>query len=133
MKSVILAGVMAMTAVPAIVSAAPDDTTLQKMLEAIAQVESGGRDIGVHPDGASWGRYGVTYVALDELIRLGRWHTPAAQTDLADPVINMTVATEYLLLMYERHGSSWYAAVGWYHGGTWLARDEYAQRVWGHL
>ncbi|NLF40952.1 lytic transglycosylase domain-containing protein [bacterium] len=107
---------------------------LQRVLASIGQVESGGRDLGVHPDGASWGRYGVTHAALEELIRVGRWHTPAEQTDLSDPAINETVATEYLLLMYERNGHSWREAVGWYHGAaSWAARDAYARKVWQNL
>jgi len=103
-----------------------DPVMLVKVMKAISLVESGGKDLEVHPDGYSFGRYGVTRIAVAELIRLKK--LPDREYDLTNPDINKTVAMKYLVLMYERYGT-WWVAVGRYHGGGSKRREEYAARV----
>ena len=127
-------GALMMAAVTGATSAAPEPHMVEHILGAIAQIESGGQDIGVHPDGVSYGRYGVTTQgALAECIRMGVIPGVVASYDLSDPAHNARVARAYLLLMYERHGHSWFRATGWYHGGNVSARDDYAARVFDRL
>ena len=99
-----------------------DNVMCRRVLEAIGQVESGGKNIGVHPDGVSYGKYGVTMIAVREL--------HFREEGLKDPEENKFIARLYLQEMYRRH-KCWFKATGFYHGGSREARDEYALKVFG--
>lgn len=72
------------------------------ILYAISQIESDGVDIGEHSDGVSYGRYGVTHIAVDELKRNGL--IPMDEViDLTDPIQNRICATQYLILLSSKH------------------------------
>ena len=130
---VIIGGVMSMSAM-VVWPKDIDDAMVGRLIKAIGLVESGGDNLGVHPDGVSCGRYGVTQVAVDELKsdRVRRkypsCYLDGGVYDLTWPEINELVARKYLLYMYLRH-KTWWKAVGWYHGGDELRRDRYAGKV----
>jgi hypothetical protein len=112
------------------------DAAITNVLAGIAMVESGGRDMGVHPDGVSYGRYGLTLVAVRELERCGDVSREelrmleANPAQLAAPDRNARLAWLYLRVMYEQHAcGSWIEAAGWYHGGNAERRRAYADRV----
>ena len=113
-----------------------DDPLIDKMLNGIGYVESGNNDYpngkALHRDGKSYGRYGVTKMALKEMQRLDRVPQHWTEKDLQNRLVNYSVAYEYLLYQYEKC-KSWYKAVGWYHGGDDKRRDEYANKVFKHL
>ena len=110
----------------------PDDAMCAKMLRGIAHVESKDKDIGLHADGLSFGRYGVTQVAVDELVRVKM--LDRRDVDLADPTINAMVARLYLLLQFERAGGSWWNSVERYHGNSdKSANSAYAAKVWAAM
>ena len=110
-----------------------DRAQLSRVMRAIAQVESSNRDIGVHPDGVSYGKYGVTAIAMKELQRLEILSPNMQKEWLLIPETNEIAARQYLMLMFNRHGKCWYKAVGWYHGGDANQREEYANKVYSHL
>lgn len=101
-------------------------TDLRDVLSGIEQVESTGRDIGLHRDGVTYGRYGVTYMAVRELQRIG-WlaKTPV---DLRDPKTNRRVARLYLEYLKKRYGS-WWHAVQHYNPRS----KTYARKVWAAM
>lgn len=99
---------------------------LQDVLHGIQMVESGGRDIGLHPDGVTYGRYGVTYLAVRELQRL-RLVTDA-KVNLRDPATNKRMAELYLVHLHRRYGS-WWEAVRHYNPRS----PGYARKVWGEM
>ena len=70
------------------------------VIDAIGQVESGNRDLNRHADGQSYGRYGITQIAVNELIRSGI--IAGCKYDLTDPNVNREMAEKYLSLMYVR-------------------------------
>ena len=110
-----------------IATTATCDYTCEDVLEAIAQVESSNRALGIHPDGVSYGRYGVTRIALREL---GKTIDISEHLDLTVDWINRYCAWEYLRLMYTRHKcASWVEAAGWYHGGDATNRAAYVQKI----
>ena len=113
-----------MTAVLALLAAVPDARagSLDDVLFGIGQVETGGRDVGLHKDGVSYGQFGVTYVAVRELQRVRLLNDK--DVDLQDPATNRKVAGLYLEYLHSRHGS-WEKAVAKYNP---MARD-YAPRV----
>ena len=106
-----------------------DPRMLEKLLIEIARVESGGKNIGVHSDGVSYGKYGVTMIAVRELQRVGIVDNNFRESWLKLPEQNEYIARLYLQEMYRRH-KSWYLAVGYYHGGDKRARVRYAERVY---
>lgn len=113
-----------------------DELMLAKVLRAIAQVESGGKAVGIHPDGTSHGTHGITTTACRELIRLNKLSEIPDSATLAVPETNERLARLYLTAMYldnARGGHSWWLAVGWYHGGDRKEREAYAAKVWGCL
>ena len=71
--------------------------TKEQVLDAIAYVESGNKAIGVHPDGVSFGRHGVTYGAVKELRRVNILKT--IWVDLREDRANRRIAAKYLELM----------------------------------
>jgi hypothetical protein len=110
----------------------PDDAMCAKMLRGIAQVESKDKDIGLHADGVSHGRYGVTQVSVDELVRVKM--LDRRDLDLDDPTVNAMVARLYLLVQFERAGGSWWNAVEKYHGNRdKTANSSYAAKVWAAM
>jgi len=125
-KPILLSVILVMTALGDTMQAEVDMVGV--FMDAIAEVESGGRDIGRHADGISVGKYGVTAFAVAELRRVGVL-PPVPVIDLFNPHDNALVAREYLLLMLKRHGYCWGRALGAYHGGSEKAQDEYATKV----
>ncbi len=122
--------------------------TLDEVLYGIRMAESrdGARkDIFPHPDGSSWGVYGVTQKAVDELIRCkklvrfaettairieGFYFRIVGEWTLADPEACAAVAEGYLLLMHLQHTCpGWLEAAGWYHGGCSERRRKYMKTV----
>ncbi len=103
------------------------DYSCNDVLKAIAVVESSNRDLGVHPDGKSYGRYGVTKIAVRELQKT---IDISESIDLTYPKANEHAAREYLRLMYNRHKcTNWVQAAGWYHGGGESNRAAYIERI----
>jgi len=101
--------------------------TKERVLWAIGQVESGGKDIGLHPDKISYGRYGVTSIAAKELYRLG---LVSVLNGYKNPVGNHFAAHEYLMLMARRHNvQNWLLAAGYYHSSTPDVREAYMLRI----
>lgn len=101
-------------------------TDIDDVLHGIQMVESSGRDIGRHPDGVTYGRYGVTYMAVKELRRLGR--IDGRPVDLVNPATNKRIATLYLKYLKQRYGS-WWRAVEHYNPGS----STYARKVWAEM
>jgi len=99
----------------------------KEILWAIAEVESGNKDIGLHPDKISYGRYGITKLAATELWRYGKI------TDLNSYKTvegNKFAANEYLMLMARRHNvQNWLLAAGYYHSSTPDLREAYMLRI----
>lgn len=121
---------------PAAVAHTLDDAMLAKVLKAIAQVESGGRDVEVHADGISHGRYGITMMACRELLRIGKLSAVPDPEDLDVPETCERLARLYLIALYQddaRGGQSWWLTVCYYHGGNRTDREAYAAKVWGCL
>ena len=122
MKYKLILLVIAITSLIALCDYSCDD-----VLKAIAIVESSNRAIGMHPDGASYGRYGVTKIAVREL---SKTIDISEGIDLKVDWINKYVAWEYLRLMYNRHGcTNWVEAAGWYHGGDLSNRAVYIEKI----
>jgi hypothetical protein len=121
-----------------------DVVTFEKVYAAILEHEPRGMDNpdGVHPDGVSWGRSGVTRMASDRLVE--EWERgervgalPPGDYDLADPAVNELVGREYLRLGLRKRGHLW-GAVEFYHGdkpGTRAPKGKqtYAETVWSGL
>jgi hypothetical protein len=117
-------------------TAATTDVSIFEAMSYIALIESGNKDIGKHPDGMSWGRYGITVAAVRELARVGDVSnaTMAAiakePQKLADPALNEQYAYLYLRLCYdEHHCTNWVDAAGWYHGGEISRQCKYKNRI----
>ena len=89
-------------------------------------VETGNRDIGLHPDGVTYGRYGVTYMAVRELRRI-KW-IGKARVDLRRPHENKRIASLYLQYLEQRYGS-WWEAVRHYNPRS----NSYARKVWAAM
>jgi len=101
--------------------------TKERVLWAIGEVESGNKDIGLHPDNISYGRYGVTSIAAEELHRLG---LIKLRSSYKNPVGNHFAAHEYLMLMARRHNvQNWLLAAGYYHSSTPDLREAYMLRI----
>ena len=128
MKYLTLTFLIAMTMI--IRAGEHDQRQASRILRAIAEVESGNKDIGKHPDGVSYGKYGVTMAAVNELKRLGIL-SPNVQEDwLLIPETNELVARLYLNLMYRRT-KCWWKAVKKYHGaGNDAENEQYVRKVW---
>jgi hypothetical protein len=123
--------------------------TADDVLYGIRWVESRDgqrKDIYPHPDGSSWGVYGVTHwavLALDEngvltfdqagraILTIDDFRFVCAEWDnLANPAFNCAAAEAYLMLMKKLHKcKNWIEAAGWYHGGDQNEREEYMEEV----
>lgn len=99
---------------------------IDDVMEGIELVESGGKDIGRHPDGVTFGRYGVTYMAVRELRRLRI--IDDTDVDLMVPEANARIARLYLQHLKQRYGS-WWEAVVHYNPRS----RSYARRVWAAI
>jgi hypothetical protein len=99
---------------------------LDDVMHGIQMVETGGRDIGLHPDGVTYGRYGVTYMAVKELQRI-KW-IDSSNVDLSDPATNKRIATLYITYLKDRYGS-WWEAVKHYNPRS----SSYARKVWAAI
>lgn len=92
------------------------------VLYQIMCVESGGRKIGFHPDGQSYGYFGLTKVACEEI------------DETFPPRNELRCARKYLRLMADRHcpdkvgDDRLYTAAGYYHGGGKNRRNGYAAK-----
>jgi hypothetical protein len=99
---------------------------LDEVMHGIAIVETGDRDIGLHPDGVTYGRYGVTYMAVRELQRL-KW-IDGTRVNLREPAVNRRIASLYLKYLRKRYGS-WWEAVRHYNPRS----GSYARKVWAAM
>jgi len=113
--------------------------TLEKAMRGIALVESGGHDMGIHKDGVSWGKYGVTMTAVAQLSKLGLisqeefMEVQQSPKMIAEPERNERYARHYMSWQYVSHmkhdGSDRSFAVGRYHGGNEKRQGKYIERV----
>lgn len=116
----IVLAVVACGAVTAVAAAAHAQRerapSLGAVLYGVGMKESGGRDVGLHDDRLSVGRYGVTITAVHELERVSRLRRGVVKfADLYDPIVNEQVAVAYLQWLIEREGGV-RAALCAYHG-----------------
>ena len=105
-----------------------DPQMTERILSAIAKIESGNRNLGIHSDGVSYGKYGVTMIAVRELQRNHILAAHISEKDLLIPMTNELAAREYLKLMYKKY-KCWYKAAGAYHSQQPEKRDAYAKKV----
>lgn len=100
------------------VAGMPNMTTEEAALYQIMLAESGGDPtIKLHPDKTSYGLFGLTKMACDEV---GEEWPPESPED------ELRAARAYLRLMAQRHDTnSVEATQGWYHGGTPERRAAY--------
>jgi len=119
--------------------------TRDTVLDAIKVVESRGtrhEDLYPHGDGKSWGYYGLTQSAIDELVRLGLLESGTTVRDVCDGQVDeRDIAGKYLDVCLDRarrqdcYGSTagWIEAALVYHGGTGErlapARVQYGRRL----
>lgn len=109
-----------------------DPVLLSQFLCAIGFVESGNKNIGIHNDGESYGKYGVTKYAVNELKRVKLIPIDFRTALIKLPFYNKLIAEKYLNLLFHRCGS-WYKAVGMYHGGDKKRRNAYADKVFNYV
>jgi hypothetical protein len=96
----------------------------EKIFRAIIQVESGGRRIGVHPDGVSYGPAGLTLPALKDVHRLvcNSSEKLDYRAILNDPEESVKFAKLYFLEMVHRFKDVKIAATAYHYGPTRVAR-----------
>lgn len=99
-----------------------------RVFDAIcAQEDPTGEYAGkVHRDGVSYGRCGITQVAVQDCITNG--YLPPGVYGLTDPAMADWCGRQYLRLLVKRHGSLWAAVCRWNKG-----REAYAAKVWRKL
>ncbi len=93
--------------------------------QAILETESGNQNIGVHPDGISWGPAGLTRIALQDVLN----KVPACQTGydgnfekiLKDPMFNRQYGEFYFLDLVHRFGDVRIATIAYHEGPTKIA------------
>ena len=90
------------------------------ILFKIMCVESSGKPVKLHPDGSSYGYFGLTETACKEV---------GADFPPKSPLEEMETAEKYLRLMRERHNCDWLDALGWYHGGDKERRQAYIEKA----
>ena len=110
-------------ALPSVTALATD---LDDILYGIAMVETRNRDVGLHDDGVSYGRYGITNQAVRELQRVG--HLEQGRYNLIDPDTNRQIAILYLRHLKDRYGSWWKATEMYNPRG-----QNYARKVWAAI
>ena len=95
--------------------------TIFFVLAHIMVVESGGQKLGMHPDGASYGLFGLTEVAC---VDVGEKFPPETPRD------ELRTAKKYLETVNERFKcSDYWEAAGFYHGGNEERRAEYRKKL----
>ena len=90
------------------------------VLYMIMMAESGGHEIKLHPDKVSYGLFGLTKAACDEV---GEDWPPE------NPKDEYRAARKYLRRMATAHGGDLLEGAGWYHGGSEERRAEYIKRL----
>jgi len=92
------------------------------VLALIMMAESSGQKIGMHPDGKSYGLFGLTEVACTDI---GEKWPPETPKD------ELRCAKKYLEKMDERWKCEheWLVAAGFYHGGDASRRDTYVRNL----
>lgn len=91
------------------------------VLAHIMIVESGGQKLGMHPDGASYGLFGLTEVAC---VEVGEKFPPETPRD------ELRTAKAYLEKVSERFKCpDYWEAAGFYHGGGKERREEYCKKL----
>ncbi|MFA6284923.1 MAG: transglycosylase SLT domain-containing protein [Parcubacteria group bacterium] len=96
----------------------------EKVFQGIVMVESGDKEIGVHPDGVSHGPAGLTLPALKDVHRLvcNSSEKLDYQAILKNPVESRKFAKLYYLEMVHRFGDVKTAAIAYHHGPTRVSR-----------
>ena len=92
------------------------------VLALIMMVESSGQKIGMHPDGKSYGLFGLTEIACTDI---GEKWPPETPKD------ELRCAKKYLERMSDRWncGKDWFTAAGFYHGGDSYRRETYVHNL----
>lgn len=90
------------------------------LLFKIMCVESGGTRLEFHRDGMSYGLFGLTEIACEDI---GEPFPPKTIRD------EYRAAAKYLVKMKERHQCDWLTAAGWYHGGSEERREDYIEKL----
>lgn len=90
------------------------------VLYMIMMTESQGQEIKLHADKTSYGLFGLTKVACDEV---GEEWPPETPKD------EYRAAKKYLHHMAEAHSDDLFEAAGWYHGGSLDRRTEYVKKL----
>jgi len=107
------------------------------VLNAIALQESGNNPFpnngkAIHKDGVSYGRYGMTYVAVAEL-KDKNYIPKYVKYDLTNDWENRKAARLYLKYCKDRFQCSWLEAAGYYHSFTKIKREKYLKKIKGKL
>ncbi len=100
--------------------ALPEIGMVAVLLFKIMCVESAGTQTGFHPDGKSYGLFGLTEIACQDI------DVPFPPKSIQDEYV---AAAKYLVKMKERHQCDWLSAAGWYHGGNEERREAYIDKV----
>ena len=110
---------------------------LNEAVTRIAFKESKNKNIGIHNDGVSYGRLGVTiHPALDQLLAMGWISRLPTEEEICDPGTNAMLGAYYLLAcikMYATNKDGTFdikKAVGCYHGGKKADRDAYSKSAY---
>lgn len=95
-----------------------------RIFQGILLVESGGRQIDVHPDGVSYGPAGLTLPALKDVHRkvCNASEKLNYRAILTDPRESVKFAKLYFLDQVHRFGNVKTAAIAYHHGPTRVAR-----------
>lgn len=94
-------------------------------LFSIMIVESTGKDVKFHPDGKSYGYFGITKIACKDI----------DETFPPKRICEISTARKYLRKMVSRHcpdkvgEDALYNACGWYHGGDFKRRTAYIKKI----
>lgn len=107
-------------------------------IDRIAIKESKNKNIGIHPDGVSYGRLGVTiHPGCDQLLKMGWITRLPTEKEICDPSFNNMLGTYYLLACIKMYATNKDGtidikkAVGCYHGGKKADRDAYSKDAYG--
>jgi len=106
---------------------------VEKILDAIKTVESrGAKQLYPHPDGVSYGYYGLTESAVLDLIiykKVSIKEKIIEALQIYSETLQKFLAYKYLELMKERYNCTWLEAAGYYHGGDAERRNKYIQKI----
>lgn len=119
---------------------ATDRAAFKRAMTALALAESHNKDCGLHPDGVSWGKFGITLTAVAQLrtkrkiSELEHWLAEQHPSRLAAPVRNERYARLYFALMLdkvpaEKRTGEYLPHIGLYHGGNAARMDRYRVRA----